>query len=121
MLQGLRTVIYGVTDIERAKAWYTKALGVEPYFAEPFYVGFNVGGYELGLDPHAGASTKESAGVIADWGVDDIHAEVKRMAALGASVQEEVKDVGSGILVARVADPFGNLIGLIRNPNFKLP
>ena len=48
---GLRTAIYWVADIEAAKAWYTKVLGIEPYFDEPFYVGFNVGGYELGLQP----------------------------------------------------------------------
>ena len=51
MFLGLRTVVYKVSDLGRAKAWYTKVLGIEPYFDEPFYVGFNVGGYELGLDP----------------------------------------------------------------------
>ena len=51
MFQGLRTVIYHVDDLEKAKAWYGKALKIKPYFDKPFYVGFNVGGYELGLDP----------------------------------------------------------------------
>ena len=51
MILGLRTVNYHVTDLARAKAWYISALGKEPYFDEPFYVGFNVGGFELGLDP----------------------------------------------------------------------
>ena len=47
MFEGLRTVIYFVSDIHKAKAWYTELLGKEPYFDEPFYIGFNVGGYEL--------------------------------------------------------------------------
>ena len=52
MFLGLRTVIYPSPDLATAKAWYTQALGQDPYFDEPFYVGFNVGGYELGLDPN---------------------------------------------------------------------
>ena len=50
---GLRTVIYHVPDLPRAKEWYAKAFGVKPYFDEPFYVGFSVGGYELGLEGEA--------------------------------------------------------------------
>ena len=46
---GLRTTIYKVGDINIAKGWYAEAFQVEPYFDEPFYVGFNVAGYELGL------------------------------------------------------------------------
>lgn len=52
---GLRTSIYHVTDISKAKEWYSAVLEIEPYFNEPFYVGFNVGGFELGLDPDTAA------------------------------------------------------------------
>lgn len=120
MFQGLRTVIYGVSDIARAKQWYSQALGVAPYFDEPFYVGFNVGGYELGLDPNAAPVSKESAGVVAYWGVADIDAEVARLLGLGATAHCPVRDVGGGIRVATVLDPFGNLVGLIHNPHFKV-
>ena len=51
MLLGLRTVMYHVDDLNAAKEWYAQVLGFQPYFDEPFYVGFNVGGYELGLHP----------------------------------------------------------------------
>ena len=51
MIAGLGTVIYRVTHLDRAKAWYSAAFQQTPYFDQPFYVGFNVGGYELGLDP----------------------------------------------------------------------
>ncbi len=117
MIHGLRTAIYPTPDLAAGKAWYSKAFGCEPYFDEPFYVGFSVGGFELGLIPDAqpGAS-----GVHVYWGVDDPAAELKRLLALGATVHEEAHDVGGGIVAASARDPFGNLLCLIHNPHFKL-
>jgi predicted enzyme related to lactoylglutathione lyase len=117
MPKGLRTALYPAPDLARAKAWYTEAFEVAPYFDEPFYVGFNIGGFELGLVPDAPLS-KPTGGVVAMWGVDDVAAECARLHSLGATVHEEPKDVGGGITVASVLDPFGNVIGLIRNPQF---
>lgn len=58
---GLRTVIYPAADLEAAKHWYTQALGFPPYFDQPFYVGFQVGGYAARpLQQFAGAD-RESA------------------------------------------------------------
>jgi len=121
MFQGLRTVSYHTPDIAKGKEWYSKALGIMPYFDQPFYVGFNVGGYELGLVPDGEGSAKRSSGVVAYWGVDDVSAEYKRLLDLGATSVEEAKDVGDGIIVASVKDPFGNTFGIIHNPHFKLP
>jgi predicted enzyme related to lactoylglutathione lyase len=120
MFQGLRTVVYGVSNIETAKKWYGTVLGFEPYFDEPDYVGFNVGGFELGLNPNAATVTKASAGVIAYWGVENIDSEYERLLSLGAIEYEAVQDVGDGIRVGTVLDPFGNIVGLIRNPEFKI-
>ena len=119
MFLGLRTVIYSAPDLERAKAWYSTVLGIEPYFDEPFYVGFNVGGYELGLDPNAKAPLGPG-GATAYWGVPDLDAAVARILALGASSVTPIQDVGGDIRVATVADPAGNIIGLIENPHFQL-
>ena len=120
MFLGLRTAIYHVEDIDKGKAWYTEVLGVEPYFDQPFYVGFNVAGYELGLQP-GGANTPDKAdGAVAYWGVENAEATFRRMIELGATVHEGVQDVGEGIKVATVKDPFGNAFGIIENPNFKL-
>src|SRR5262245_27613841 len=110
MIQGLRTVIYHVTDLAQAKAWYSAVLGHGPYFDEPFYVGYAVGGFELGLVPDG---TPGIGGVVAYWGVPDVAAELVRLQGLGAAVREPVQDVGGGIKVATVADPFGNSFGLI--------
>ena len=119
MFKGLRTVVYHVADLERAKAWYTALLGTPPYFDEPFYVGYNVGGYELGLHP---IETPLVAGtsVVTYWGVDDINAVYARLLELGAATHFPATEVGEGIKVADVIDPFGNIVGILYNPHFTL-
>lgn len=116
MILGMRTVIYGVTDLAKAKEWYSAAFGIEPYFDEPYYVGFNVGGYELGLDPNA--SSTGAGGCTAYWGVDNAEETVAHMESIGGTVQSPVNEVGEGIKVAAVLDPFGNHVGIIENPHF---
>ena len=118
MFLGLRTVIYRVPDLDRAKAWYREAFGLDPYFDQPFYVGFEVGGYELGLHPHDGGVTVGN-NAVAYWGVPDIDAAFRHMLDAGAEPREAVHEVGEGIKVGSVADPFGNVIGLIENPHFR--
>ena len=103
MILGLRTVIYPAPDLARAKQWYSEVLGQPPYFDQPFYVGFNVGGFELGLLPDG---TPGTTGAQA------------RLLALGATALEPVTEVGEGIKVAAVSDPFGNRLGIIENPMF---
>jgi predicted enzyme related to lactoylglutathione lyase len=118
---GLRTVKYVVADLPRAKAWYAEAFGVEPYFDEPFYVGFNIGGFELGLDPDLSTQQPGPGGSLAYWGVADAAAALARLEGMGARVHEPVQDVGGGIKVASVLDPFGNPVGIIENPHFGGP
>ena len=120
MILGLGTAIYHVPDLARARAWYAQAFGQAPYFDQPFYVGFNIGGYELGLDPNP-KYTPGPGGSVAYWRVDAIEAVVTHFAAIGATVVVPAHDVGEGIKVATVADPFGNRIGLLENPHFRLP
>lgn len=120
MFQGLRTAIYHVDDIKKAKSWYSSILGIEPYFDEPFYVGFNVGGYELGLQPGESTSPDKAQGTVAYWGVSNAEVALNRVIKLGATKHEDVQDVGGEIKVATVKDPFGNMFGIIENPHFKL-
>ena len=120
MFLGLRTAIYHVDDIEKGKAWYSEVLGVKPYFDEPFYVGFNVSGYELGLQPAEEQSGEKADGAVAYWGVKDAAAAFTRMLEVGATRHEALQDVGGGIKVATVKDPFGNIFGMIENPHFKI-
>lgn len=115
---GLRTVIYYVPDLERARAWYRTLLGIEPYFDQPFYIGFNVGGFELGLHPGGDRERAGSGGPASYWGVERMTVAWPRALGLGAVAVSAPEDVGDGIQVATVRDPFGNLIGLIENPHF---
>jgi lactoylglutathione lyase len=115
---GLRTVGCYVSDLDKAKEWYTKVLGVAPYFDQPFYVGYNVSGYELGLQPEEGQIVKGN-NTYTYWGVDDAHASYKRLLELGATALSEPQDVGDGIIVATVKDPWENIFGIIYNPHFK--
>jgi lactoylglutathione lyase len=116
---GLRTIGYHVGDIEKAKEWYTKILGVDPYFDQPFYVGYNVGGYELGLQPEGGQIHRGN-NTVTYWGVNDAEAAYKRLLESGASSHSEPQDVGEGIIVASVKDPWDNIFGIIYNPHFKV-
>jgi predicted enzyme related to lactoylglutathione lyase len=112
-LKGLRTLIYPSSDLVAAKAWWSTFLGFGPYFDEPFYVGFNVGGYELGLVPSDddGSSTTY-------WGVDDVASALAEAEAAGSTVDETPQDVGDGIITASFVNPRGQRVGLIFNPHF---
>ena len=115
---GLRTCIYRVPDLAAATTWYTQALGIQPYFNEPFYVGFNVGGFELGLHPQLDAKP-DGENVETYWGVKDIQATFEHLVQAGATAHEAPTNVGGPIWVAMLKDPWGNMIGIIENPVFK--
>ena len=121
MILGLATVIYRVSDLERAKAWYSAAFQQQPYFDQPFYVGFNIAGYELGLQPNPPGDASGPGGGIAYWRVANVEGAAGHFVTMGASIRTPVRDVGDAIRVATITDPFGNTIGLIENPHFELP
>ncbi len=110
-------MIYAAPDLDEAKRWWTGVLGVAPYFDEPFYVGFEVAGYELGLWPAA----EPADGALVYWGVSDVAAAVARVVAAGGEVHTAPQEVGGGIVTAMTRTPAGTLLGLIFNPHFRLP
>ena len=112
-LQGLRTVIYPSPDLDAAKSWWTEVLGQSPYFDEPFYVGFNVAGYELGLLPDLDADD----GPLVYWGVEDMQAAFDEALEAGASIHDAPEDVGEGIVTGSVISPQGAVVGFIYNPH----
>ena len=115
MLLGLRTAIYPAPDLDGAKRWYAEMLGVAPHFDEPYYVGFSVGGFELGLVPDGVPGIDGPKPL---WGVSDADAACARLLALGATVLEPVSEVGDDIKVGSVRDPFGNRLDFIEHPGF---
>jgi predicted enzyme related to lactoylglutathione lyase len=114
MTEGIKAIIYPVKDLAKAKTLYGKLLDVEPNMDEPYYVGFNVGGQDVGLDPNGHG--QGMTGPVGYWHVDDIERSMKALLEAGAEVHQEVKDVGGDKLIASVKDAEGNLIGLLQLP-----
>ena len=114
MNEGIKTVIYPVQDIAQAKTLYGALLGVEPSMDQPYYVGFQIGDQEIGLDPNG--HNQGIAGPVAYWHVDDIEKSLQSVLDAGAEVEQAVKDVGGGKLTAMAKDADGNIIGLIQQP-----
>ena len=113
MTEGIKTSIYPVRDLAKAKTLYSELMGVEPYMDDAYYVGFNVEGQDVGLDPHG--HSKGMTGPVGYWHVDDIKKSLKALLDVGAEAQQEVKDVSGGKLIATVKDADGNVIGLIQS------
>jgi predicted enzyme related to lactoylglutathione lyase len=114
MFLGLRSLIHPAPDLAASKAFFTEMLGRPPYFDEPFYVGYDVGGFELGLWP----AGDPAIGAVTYWGVDDIDAELARLESIGATRRGEIADVGQQIRMVDLTGPAGEIFGLIENPNF---
>lgn len=114
MFLGLRTTVYKTVDLAASKEWFARVLQIEPNFDQPFYVGFTVGGFELGLVPSDDGGNEATS----YWGVRDAEAAVAELLAAGAEPHSEVADVGDGIRVAAVRAPGGQVVGVVENPNF---
>ena len=112
-VQGIKTVLHPVSDVERAKAVYTALLGVAPQTDSPYYVGFDVGGQHIGLLP--GGGPQGLTAPVAYWHVDDIEAKIADVTAAGGTLQTPANEVGGGRLVASIIDPDGNVLGLVQD------
>jgi predicted enzyme related to lactoylglutathione lyase len=111
--QSLRSAIYQVDDLARAKAFYTALLDKEPYFDQPFYVGYDLDGQELGLHPDLSKYKNGPGGCVAYWRVGDCDAAFAAAIAAGGTEIEAPHDVGGGLRTAVVGDPCTNLVGMI--------
>jgi predicted enzyme related to lactoylglutathione lyase len=112
--EGIKTVLHPVSDLAKAKPVYAALLGVEPSADSAYYVGFDAAGQHIGLVPGGGPQGMTSP--VAYWHVPDIEAKLAEVTAAGAAVKDPVRDVGNGRLVATVADPDGNVLGLLQDP-----
>ena len=112
-VQGIKTVLHPVSDVEKAKAVYTALLGVAPQADSSYYVGYDVAGQHIGLLPGGGPQGLTSP--VAYWHVDDIEAKLADVTAAGATIKDPVSEVGGGRVVASVIDPDGNILGLIQD------
>src|ERR671939_1493911 len=113
-IQGIKTVLHPVSDLEAAKAVYTALLGMPPQTDSAYYVGFDAAGQHIGLVPGGGPQRMTSP--VAYWHVPDIEAKLAEVTAAGATVKEPPRNVGGGRLVATFTDPDGNVLGLVQDP-----
>jgi predicted enzyme related to lactoylglutathione lyase len=114
MTASMKTVIFPVKDIAAAKQLFGTLLGTEPVADAAYYVGFDVNGQHVGLDPNGHA--RGMTGPVGYWHVDDINATQAALLEAGATAQNPITDVGGGRLIATVTDADGNVIGLLQDP-----
>ncbi|HMM42268.1 MAG TPA: hypothetical protein PKA95_10230 [Thermomicrobiales bacterium] len=113
MASGVKTIIYPVEDLDRAKAFYGTLLDATPDVDTPYYAQFVVGDDQrLGLDPNGHA--RGFSGAVGYWEVEDVNARFRELLTAGATEHEAPRDVGNGALIASVKDADGNVIGLIQ-------
>jgi predicted enzyme related to lactoylglutathione lyase len=110
MAKSINLLVYPVSDLGQAKAFFGRFLGAEPYADTPYYVGYRVGDQEVGLDPNS------KAGPIAYTDVEDIKASLQGMTDVGAEIVQDITDVARGLLIAQVKDTNGNVVGLRQQP-----
>ena len=111
MFQGLRGIVYKVSDIEKAKNWYSKVFNTKPILDTPFAMLFSVGDSIFALSPATNTTIKSDDSIIAYWEVNDIDSQYKRLLQLGATVHTEITIVLNSKR-ATVIDPFGNVMGI---------
>lgn len=119
--RGLANVSLFADDLAAARTWYTELFGVEPYFVRDGYVEFRLGDHhdELGIVDRRFAPTNGGpSGSIVYWHVDDLDATWERLIALGATEHDGPRQRGEGFATASAIDPFGNLVGIMTNPNW---
>jgi predicted enzyme related to lactoylglutathione lyase len=129
MLHGMTTVTYLADDVAAARDWYTDVTEVDPYFERAdddgvlAYVEFRLGFFqhELGImhSRYASPRPDDPAGAVLYWAVDDAAAEYERLLSLGATEHLAPLERGPGYVTASVVDPFGNILGVMKNANFE--
>jgi predicted enzyme related to lactoylglutathione lyase len=110
MANTIQIIVFPVKDVEKAKKFYNTFLGTEPYVDSPYYVGYKVGDMEVGLDPNA------TGGSISYIDVDDIKTSLQAMSESGAEIVQDPTDVGAGLLIAKIKDADGTVVGLRQQP-----
>jgi predicted enzyme related to lactoylglutathione lyase len=124
-LRGLTTVVHLAEDVPAAVAWYADLLGLQPYFVRPEegpaqYAEFRVGDRlaELGIMDARFGTPREPGGAITYWAVDDVEATYADLLERGATAHDAPTERGPGYVTASVVDPFGNVLGVMRNDHY---
>ena len=126
MFRGLANLNLVAADLPAAIDWYTRVFDAPPYFARPEHGTPQYAEWRFGddddefalMDARFRPALSQPGGALVSLHVDDIHAEMDRLLALGATPFDPVTQRGEGWRSASVSDPFGNLLGLIQSPHW---
>ncbi len=119
MFKSLNSVALPVSNIEKARDWYSTVLNTKPVMDSPIVVIFSIGDYTLMLNPAAREIVAESEKPLVYWDVDDADEAYKRLLELGAAKHTDVSISVGNNRIARVYDPFGNVLGITSKPSEK--
>jgi len=106
MSTGIRSLVISVSDLDAAKKIYNTLLG-DPHTDQPYYVGYNVEGFEVALAPGGPTGTP-----VAYTDVDDLDAIRETLLAAGATERDAPRQVAADARVCVLLDADGNPFGL---------
>lgn len=112
----LRSYIIQSDDIVKVADWYTLAFETQAYFKNENYIGFSIGWHELGIFKRDSWYLQAWNNTEIYWWVDNVQSELDRLVLLWATPKDLPTEVGGGIIMASVIDPFWNFLGIIYNP-----
>jgi predicted enzyme related to lactoylglutathione lyase len=102
----IRSLVIPVSDLDAAKAVYTALFG-PPHTDQPYYVGYNVNGFEVSLAPG-----EPAGGPVAYADVEDLDGTRDTLLAAGATERSAPRQVAPEARVCVLADADNNPIGL---------
>lgn len=106
MTPTIRSLVIPVSDLDAAKAIYTALLGA-PHTDQPYYVGYNIDGFEVALNPD-----QASGGPVAFADVEDLDGARATLLSAGATERDAPRQVAPEARVCVLLDADGNPIGL---------
>ena len=84
MNEGIKTILYPVKDIDRAKTLFNQLLERQPHTDNPYYVGYSLGDEEIGLVPNG--VDQGTTGPVGYYHVDDIKKSMQLIVSAGGKV-----------------------------------
>lgn len=112
MIKDIQEIMMFVSDIGRAKVWYSEFLNIQPNIDDDNYCQFKLGRVELGLHPADEKMSSGRAGTVAYWQVDNMNLVIQKACDTGAQVYRGPRELADR-KICQILDPFGNVLGLV--------
>jgi catechol 2,3-dioxygenase-like lactoylglutathione lyase family enzyme len=115
MIKTVWCVTFYVSDLEKAKRFYEKTLGLEKKYEYSSYVGFECGGVEIGLIPKLEKGQK--VGPLSppvEFIVDDVEKVYNELKQKGVNFIKGLHEEPWGGKQATFTDPDGNVLEIVQ-------